>query len=509
MSFFASAAGRLRAMPLKMKAKAVGALSFCLLFVISFSCTASLAYYNYSFKRLFDTSYLQSDAMTAMSDLGRAVAGYEIAPNQETRRLIEDQFARGWALFRRFPDDPRRQSEESRMLKNAILRTYATYEKRVRELFRMGSYGLHTTDYYVKYYEIVEIGDYIDTYLEQMIQENLREGNSLYQVQSRILFLAPCLLAVLLLVSGMILFQVQRWFSGQIIQPVIALADAARTLAANQMDIPDVRVVDSVDEIGELTHTFNRMKDDCRNLLTAQQEKEELTRELYEERLEHIDAENRLSAAKLAVLKQQINPHFLFNTLTIISQTAQRENADETASLIQQLSVLLRHNLYTRQDRVTIQQELDILYSYMYIQESRFLDRVVFWVECEVPPEAYSIPTFTLQPLVENAVSHGVVPKEQGGSIRVKIGIRSGALRVIVTDNGVGMDAAVCRRLNRLEDVPAGQNSGIGVVNVAKRLAILCPGSTFRVVSRRNIGTCIRMELPLAWAENHNKEDAL
>ena len=170
MSFFASAAGRLRAMPLKMKAKAVGALSFCLLFVISFSCTASLAYYNYSFKRLFDTSYLQSDAMTAMSDLGRAVAGYEIAPNQETRRLIEDQFARGWALFRRFPDDPRRQSEESRMLKNAILRTYATYEKRVRELFRMGSYGLHTTDYYVKYYEIVEIGDYIDTYLEQMIQ---------------------------------------------------------------------------------------------------------------------------------------------------------------------------------------------------------------------------------------------------------------------------------------------------------------------------------------------------
>ncbi len=66
MSFFASAAGRLRAMPLKMKAKAVGALSFCLLFVISFSCTASLAYYNYSFKRLFDTSYLQSDAMTAI-----------------------------------------------------------------------------------------------------------------------------------------------------------------------------------------------------------------------------------------------------------------------------------------------------------------------------------------------------------------------------------------------------------------------------------------------------------
>jgi hypothetical protein len=142
------------------------------------------------------------------------------------------------------------------------------------------------------------------------------------------------------------------------------------------MDIPDVPVCGSDDEIGDLTRTFNRMKDDCRSLLTAQQEKEELTRELYEERLSHIAAENQLSAAHLAMLKQQINPHFLFNTLTLISQTAQQENAGETGRLIQQLSILLRHNLYDRQDRVTIRQELETLYSYMYIQESRFLDRV-------------------------------------------------------------------------------------------------------------------------------------
>lgn len=493
---------RLHGLPLKEKAKAVGVAVCCVLFAVFLGCTAAFAYYSYSFKRLFDTSYLQSDAMTRMSDLGRSIASYENAPSRENRELIESQFARGWETFRRFPDDPALQSEESRMLLRAILRTYGTYEKSVQELFRLGAYRLHTTDYYVQYYETVEIGDYVDTYLEQMLQSNLRAGNALYQTQRRILYVAPCFLAALLLLSAFVLLSVQRWFSGQILEPVIALADAARTLAANQMDIPDVQTGDRDDEIGDLTHTFNRMKDDCRSLLIAEQEKEELTRELYEERLRHIAAENQLSAAQLAMLKQQINPHFLFNTLTLISQTAQQERALETDELIRQLSVLLRRNLYDRQDRVTVRQELETLYSYMYIQESRFLDRVAFWVDCEVAPEEYSIPTFTLQPLVENAVSHGVAPKEAGGVVRIRVALRGGALRVTVTDNGVGMDPAVRGRLNRLEDVPAGQNNGIGVVNVARRLSILCPGSRFRVASWQNVGTCIRIELPLAWARN-------
>lgn len=497
--------GRFRSLPLKSKAQAVGALTFCLMILLSTGCIAALGYYNYSFKRLFDTSYLQSGAMTQMRELRHTIEMFESDPGADTRQLVEDGFADGWALFERFPDDPRRQSEEARLLNRAVLRTYATYEKRVQELFRMSIYDLRTTEYYVKYYEIEEIGSYINTYLEQIIQENLREGNSLYQTQSRILYAVPFVFAVLLLLSGMVLTGMLRWFSGRILQPVVALADAARTLAANRMDIPDVPVPGGEDEIGDLTRTFNRMKDDCRSLLTAQQEKEELTRELYEERLEHIDAENRLSAAQLAVLKQQINPHFLFNTLTLISETARQESADDTESLIQQLSVLLRHNLYTRQDRVSLQQELDMLYSYMYIQESRFLDRVVFWVECEVPLDAYSIPTFTLQPLVENAVSHGVVPKEAGGVIRVKIYPHGGALRITVTDNGVGMEKAVLDRLNSLEDVPEGQNSGIGVVNVARRLAIVCPQSTFKVASWQKIGTCIRIDLPLGWAKTNSK----
>lgn len=501
-----SPAKRVSAMPLKAKAKTFSLVSFCLLLVVFISCTAALAYYNYSFKRLFDACYVQSDAMTHMSDLGRAIASYEASPDLETRKEIEAGFAKGWALYDRFPDDPRLHSEETRMLTNAIRRTYATYEESVQELFRLAAYKLHSTDYYVHYYETVEIGDYVDTYLEQMIQENLQDGTSLYQMQSRILYLAPSVLAGLLLLSALVLLRVQRWFSGQIIEPVISLADAARTLAANEMDIPDVTVVDSDDEIGDLTRTFNRMKDDCRSLLTAQQEKEELTRELYEERLQHIDAENRFSAAQLAMLKQQINPHFLFNTLTLISQTAQQEKAAETDELIQQLSVLLRHNLYNRQDRVTVRQELETLYSYMYIQESRFVDRVAFWVDCRVPPEQYDIPTFTLQPLVENAVSHGVAPKADGGSIRIKVTLSGDRLRILVTDNGMGMSPAVRDRLNRLENVPAGQNSGIGVVNVAKRLAILCPGSTFRVASWPNVGTCIRMELPREWALTRKEE---
>ncbi len=90
--------------------------------------------------------------------------------------------------------------------------------------------------------------------------------------------------------------------------------------------------------------------------------------------------------------------------------------------------------------------------------------------------------------------------------IRIRVALRGGVLRVTVTDNGVGMDPAVRDRLRRLDDVPAGQNNGIGVVNVARRLSILCPESSFHVASWQNVGTCIRIELPLEWAEARHGE---
>ena len=122
--------------------------------------------------------------------------------------------------------------------------------------------------------------------------------------------------------------------------------------------------------------------------------------------MEKMELEKRLEAARMELLKSQINPHFLFNTLNIIACMARLEDASTTEKMITSMSNLFRYNLKTTEQIVPLEQELKVVKDYMYIQKMRFGNRIRYAYSIEVEEAVVRIPAFTLQPLVENAIVH-------------------------------------------------------------------------------------------------------
>ena len=159
------------------------------------------------------------------------------------------------------------------------------------------------------------------------------------------------------------------------------------------------------------------MKHATEGYINTLKEKNEMAERLHKEEVERIEMEKRLDAARLELLKSQINPHFLFNTLNMISCMAKLEEAQTTERMISSLGNLFRYNLKTSEQIVPLERELKVVQDYMYIQQMRFGSRISHDLRVEVDGGETMIPAFTLQPLVENAIIHGIARKEEGGRI--------------------------------------------------------------------------------------------
>lgn len=489
---------QLKGQPLERRVNVFGGAVFGLILVTLLSSVLVFGYFIRNFNHFFGTSYMQSDALSSLDELEDAIAAYVHYQDGEVREQILETLSGTMKKLEEFETGQSYMNENQLMLTRAVLRTADTYGESIHKLLAMPVENPLTQEFYVQYYETLEIGAYVDTYLSQLIQVTLQDGRAEYRRQLGNLWWMPMVFILLTGLALILIVRFRRWVVREIVQPVLALADAARTLVSRNMDIPDLEAPGD-NEIGELTEHFNRMKDDCRSLIRTQAERARLTQSLFEENLRRMDAEKQLSATRFAMLRSQINPHFLFNTLNLIAQTAAMEHAGKTGGLIKRLSELLRYNLYNTRDQVTLRQELEVLRSYMYIQEARFGDRLLFWVECNVDEEQVRIPSFTLQPLVENAVTHGISLRQEGGLVRVKIGSRGGVVRISVTDNGVGIGQARLAQLRRPEqqtpqegdgELPA---SGIGLANVKSRFELLYPEGVFRIYSRPGVGTSVVM----------------
>lgn len=551
--------------PLEKRVDVFGRAVFGLILATLLSGLFLSGYFIKNFNHFFGVSYLQSDVLSQLGELDSALASYVHYQDEEVRAQIGEKLDLAEEKLQQFKEEQTFMDEEQWMLTRAILKTGETYRESIRALLDMPSTEPQTQEFYIRYYETLEIGEYVDTYLSQLIQLTLQGGREEYIRQSGLLWWMLVVSAMFLVAALGLLIHFRNWIGREIVTPVLALADASRTLVSRNMDIPDLEVR-SGNEIGELTAHFNKMKEDCRSLIRTQAERANLAKNLFEENIRRIDAEKQLSVTRFAMLRSQINPHFLFNTLNLIAQTANQEQARETMSLLKRLSDLLRYNLYNTRDQVLLRQELEVLRSYMYIQESRFRDRLLFWVECDVDTDMVRIPSFTLQPLVENAISHGIAPRQEGGLVRVKITQRPGWVRIAVTDNGVGMDPERLRAVRRGDmaavetaavpetaveaavgpetavdavvdaaacndtDVTGAasgsasvsdcerqtacrlgtdsqeiKHSGIGIDNVRNRLLLLYPKGQFRIYSRQGWGTSIVIRFPLT--DQDQKED--
>jgi len=206
-------------------------------------------------------------------------------------------------------------------------------------------------------------------------------------------------------------------------------------------------------------------------------------------RIEHRlqEQEKLILEAKIEALKSQINPHFLFNTLTSISSLI-RSKPDTARMLIIKLSGLLRRLLRSHQHFVTLREELESIDEYLDIEVVRFGPKLV--VRKDIEPDTLDIvvPSMILQPLVENAVKHGFSRKVGPGTIVLRSRRENGRAVIEVEDDGLGF------MLDRLEQP---MSSGIGLANVRERLRVIY-GATYqlKMTSEPGHGTCARIEVP-------------
>lgn len=205
------------------------------------------------------------------------------------------------------------------------------------------------------------------------------------------------------------------------------------------------------------------------------------------------------------MLKNQINPHFLFNTLNMIASTAQIEDADTTEKMIHALSRLFRYNLKSTDSVMPLERELKVVQDYMYIQQMRFGSRISHDLRVEVDGSETMIPAFTLQPLVENAIIHGIARKEEGGRIFLRIWKRKDKIVISLADTGVGMDEET---LKKLMDALKGHRTarvGIGLGNIYQRIKSMYEDGDLRIYSKAGKGTVVQIILPAAREEDYQK----
>lgn len=208
----------------------------------------------------------------------------------------------------------------------------------------------------------------------------------------------------------------------------------------------------------------------------------------YQEReLRASRLETQLAQAQLTVLRMQLDPHFLFNTLHAIS-SLMHEDVEAADEVVARLSDLLRMSLENvHQNEVTLQREMEFLEGYLAIQQTRFRDRLT--VRLEIDPGSLDalVPSMILQPLVENAVTHGVASRLGSGEIMVRSRRQDGVLRLEVRDNGPGPRGAGERI-----------SQGVGISNTRARLTQLYGAAHhFELVEASGGGTLVKLELPL------------
>lgn len=179
-------------------------------------------------------------------------------------------------------------------------------------------------------------------------------------------------------------------------------------------------------------------------------------KEILEKKIIDLEAKNRSLI---------INPHFLFNTLNCIARIAYFEHSHTIEELIYCLSDLLRYNLKQEGQLHTISAEIDNIEKYLYIQKVRFKSRLEYSIEVPDEIKAYRIPNMVIQPIVENALIHGITPKWDGGKICISAEERKGQITIFITDNGNGFPKGVLEQFGNGE-----LQAGLGISSTDKRL---------------------------------------
>ena len=196
--------------------------------------------------------------------------------------------------------------------------------------------------------------------------------------------------------------------------------------------------------------------------------------------------EKEIALWKTQIMLSQMQPHFLYNVLTTISGLCEMQNATEARDVVNNFADYFRTNLESlgKEKTITFEKELEHVKTYLWLEKVRFEDSLNICYEIETTD--FCVPSLTVQPIVENAVKHGISPKDDAGTVTIKSYETESDYVIVVKDDGVGFD---------VKEKKNDTKTHVGIDNVTKRLEIICGGSC-DIKSEKGKGTAVTMRIP-------------
>jgi len=346
--------------------------------------------------------------------------------------------------------------------------------------------------------EVRDIGRLVADMLDAFITEEIDSATEASERLYRFMWVAAAA-EVLLLIAAL-------WYSKYRTERLTGnIRDALNNMESTVRRIADGhfedRVTDTdVEELQELGDQINEMANQLETLIRETQQKSD-----------------HLAKAELRTLQAQINPHFLYNTLDTIIWQAESGKMDEVVRLTRNLSDFFRISLSAGADWISVPQELKHVKAYLSIQKTRYRDILDYDVdECEELGNIY-MPKLLLQPLVENALYHGIKTKRGGGRIEVRVQVGRGVLTFLVRDSGKGMneeELAVAQGLLQ-EENPTVQkamepgHSGFGLRNVDMRIRLFYHKEKGLSIHSGQGGTEVSFTIPIRTREEIDNDESL
>ncbi len=319
--------------------------------------------------------------------------------------------------------------------------------------------------------------NYLVSQILELNNMRMQQNAVLYNENQHRIFLANSTNIFFFIVFSILIFFTLYFTITSIMEPLVDISNVAHKVARRDFDVPLFNR-DSNDEIGNICKAFDRMIISIREYIDTIWEKARTEAELKEK---EIEMQALYTDAQLRALQNQINPHFLFNTLNTGAQLAMMESADKTCYFIEQVADFFRYNIQQQSRTVSIDEELGLVDNFVYIMKVRFGNRLEFTKEIPEGNFPQKIPSMTLQPLVENCIKHGL--KNAKGIVKLTVQIEEKYIVISISDNGDGMNentrqavfAALKSGTTRLSsDVldDSASHSGTGLINVFMRLQL-------------------------------------
>ena len=396
----------------------------------------------------------------------------------------------------------------------ALMDYYQNEAKYRQELEKLNDQNIEDSvklveKYKLKYDESLELYSYFQSSMDELNKQLFKENSQTYgalRAVMKYLEISNTVIMLLGVVCGMILLIMA---TRGMFRPLTNMAETAQLVGQGNFNVK-MPPTDAKDELGVVTRAFNTMVENlglyiARTKAGMEKEQQMMERELL--------METHLKEAQLKYLQSQINPHFLFNSLNAGAQLAMMEDAEKTSIFVEKMADFFRYNVKKGEEDATLEEELEAVDNYIYILNVRFAGDIHFSKKVECDVENVRVPSMILQPVVENAVNHGIRNIDWEGHIELSVERWKDHIEISVRDNGQGMtkeqiEKVLSKKIHNSSS--EGDSTGIGMNNVISRLELYYEQDGLMEIysEGEGMGTEVVINIPVERSENNVQNPA-